>query len=146
MLHILALIFIGALIWVTILSIPLFLVGGLRWDDIRSLLLHYAYRSFTYEGDVIPGVRPARGTRLLIQLLSPDDDARKALVTTAISIAEQRTRPRASKARLRLPRLPMRTGMGQASGSSRALQQARWFTAPVLGARFRCASVPGRAW
>jgi len=53
-LHILALILIGGLIWISILSLPLFLAGGLRWDDIRSLLLHYAYRSFTFEGDVIP--------------------------------------------------------------------------------------------
>ena len=76
MLHILALVFVGALIWIAILSIPLVLVGGLRWDDVRSLLLHYAYKSFTFEGDVIPGVRPFLGTRLVIRAFSREDDAR----------------------------------------------------------------------
>ena len=132
-LHILALILIGGLIWISILSLPLFLAGGLRWDDIRSLLLHYAYRSFTFEGDVIPGVRPSLGRRLVIQAISPEDDARRALMTKAIAIAEQRRR-RSGKVRLRLR---MSARMGQGSGMSLALQQTRWFTAPVLGARFR---------
>jgi hypothetical protein len=145
-LHILALIVIGAVIWITILSLPLFLVGGMRGDDLRSLLLHYAYKSFTFEGDVIPGVRPFLGTRLVIRALSREDDARRALVTKAITIAEQRRRPRSGKARLQLR---MSTRMGQGSAISLALQDARWFTCPVLGARFRerCASnALGRAW
>jgi hypothetical protein len=144
-LHLLALIFIGALIWVSILSLPLFLVGGLRWDDIRSLLLHYAYKSFTFEGDVIPGVRPSLGTRLVIQVLSREDDARRALIAKAIAIAEQRRRPRSGKGPLRR----ISTRVGQSSAASLALQQARWFTAPVLGARLRARSAsdaPGRAW
>jgi hypothetical protein len=132
LLHILALVFIGALIWISILSIPLFLVGGLRWDDMRSLLLHYAYKSFTFDGDVIPGVRPSLGTRLVIQVLSREDDARRALVGEAIAIAEQR-RPRSGKLR---PRLRMNIRIGHRSMSS-ALVQARWFANPVLGARFR---------
>jgi hypothetical protein len=145
-LHLLALIVLGALIWVTIFSLPLFLVGGLRWDDLRSLLLHYAYKSFTFEGDVIPGVRPFVGTRLVIRVLSREDDARRALVTKAITIAEQRRGPRNGKLRLLL-----RTGtrVGQASAMSVALREARWFTSPVLGARLRvrCASdALGRAW
>src|SRR5262245_30573159 len=146
-LHILALVFIGALIWVSILSIPLFLVGGLRWEDIRSLLLHYAYGSFIFEADVIPGVRPSLGTRLVICTFSREDDARRALVTRAIAIAEQRKPPRGRKVRLLL--LRMSAGMGQSWAASRALQQSRWFTAPVTGARFRarCAGgAPERAW
>ena len=146
MLHILALVFVGALIWIVILSIPLVLVGGLRWDDVRSLLLHYAYKSFTFEGDVIPGVRPFLGTRLVIRALSREDDARRALVAEAIVIAEQRRRPRGGKVRLRLR---MRARLGEGSAMSLALDQARWFTAPVLGARFRArcaAGAAGRAW
>jgi hypothetical protein len=115
-LHLLALLVIGALIWITILSIPLVLFGGLRWDDLRSLFLHYAYKSFTFEGDVIPGVRPLVGTRLVIRVLAREDDARRALVTKAIVIAGERRRPR--------------------SGTI-VLQDARWFSAPVLGAQFR---------
>jgi hypothetical protein len=96
-LHLLALVFIGALIWITILTIPLILVGGLRWNDLRSLLLHYAYKSFTYDGDVIPGVRPLLGTRLVIRVPSHEDDARRALVAKAITIADERRRPRSRK-------------------------------------------------
>lgn len=124
MLHILALVFIGALIWLAILSIPLFLVGGMRWDDLRSLLLHYAYKSFTFEGDVIPGVRPGHGTRLVIWAVSRDDDARKELVTKAIGIADERRRPRSNS-----------------SAMSRALREARWFAAPPLGAQVRARAI-----
>jgi hypothetical protein len=141
-LHILALAVIGALIWVSILTIPLVVFGGLRWDDVRSLLLHYAYKSFTFEGDVIPGVRPILGTRLVIRVLSREDDARKALVTKAMTIADERRRTRSGKARLS-------TRIGQASGMSLALQEARWFACPTLGARCRarCASdALGPAW
>jgi hypothetical protein len=144
-LHLLALVFIGALIWITILSIPLFLVGGLRWNDLRSLLLHYAYKSFTYEGDVIPGVRPFWGTQLVIRALSHEDDARRALVTKAIAIADERRRPRSGKVRVWLR--SARTGEG--SAMSLALRQARWFSAPVLGAQFRApgpSDSPGCAW
>jgi len=54
--------------------------GGLRWDDIRDLLLQLAYRSFTFEGDRIPGLRPGRWARLTIRFLSEPDDGRLALV------------------------------------------------------------------
>lgn len=139
MLHLLALIVIGALIWVSILSLPLILLGGLRWDDVRSLLLHYAYKSFTYEGDVIPGVRPFIGTRLVIRVLSPKDDARRALVATAIAIADERRRPRSEVGLL----FRISTRLGSASAKSLALEQARWFASPVLGARFRARSASG---
>ena len=112
---------------------------------MRSLLLHYAYKSFTFEGDVIPGVRPFLGTRLVIRALSRENDARRALVAEAIVIAEQRRRPRGGKVRLRL----RMTAADEGSAMSLALDQARWFTAPVLGARFRArcaAGAGGRAW
>lgn len=142
MLHLLALVFIGAAIWITILSIPLFLLGGMRWEDLRSLLVHYAYKSFTFEGDVIPGVRPSLGARLVIGALSREDDARRALVTRAIAIADERRRPRSGKIRLS-------TRIAQGWAMSLALEQARWFTSPPLGARFRprsASAAPGRAW
>jgi hypothetical protein len=133
-LYLLALIIIGGVVWFTLHALPLFLLGGLDWDDLRSVLLHHAYRSFTFEGDVIPGVRPSLGTRLVIRALSPEDEARRALVTKAMGATEQRRRPRSGRVRLLL-RLSAR--LGQSSGMSRALVQARWFTAPPLGAQFR---------
>jgi hypothetical protein len=33
----------------------MYLVAGWRWSELRDLLLHDAYRSFTIEGDRIPG-------------------------------------------------------------------------------------------
>jgi hypothetical protein len=146
MLHLLALVVIGAVIWLTILSVPLVLFGGTRWDDLRSLLLHYAHKSFTFEGDVIPGVRPFLGTRLVIRALSRENDARRVLVTKAMATAEQRRRPLSGKVRLRLR---INTRMDDGSAMSFALEQARWFTCPVLGARFRprtASAAPGSAW
>jgi hypothetical protein len=145
-LHLLALAFIGAVIWVTLHALPLFLVGGMGWDDLRSVLLHRAYRSFTFEGDVIPGVRPSLGTRLVILTLSREDDARRALVMKAMAASERRSKPLSGKVR---PLLRMSTRMGQGAEMSRALEQARWFTAPPLGAQYRARSVAGargRAW
>lgn len=145
MLNLLEPIVIGALIWIAILSLPLFLVGGLDWDDLRSLVLHYAYRSFTFEGDVIPGVRPSLGARFVIWAVSPEYEARRALVAKALA-AEERKRPRSGK--VRLP-LRMSTRTGQASAMSRALRQARWFVRPPLGVQFRARSAwgaPGRTW
>jgi hypothetical protein len=146
MLHLLALAFIGAVILVTLHALPLFLVGGMDWDDLRSVLLYHAYRSFTFEGDVIPGVRPSLGTRLLILTLSREDDARRALVMKAMASSVRRRRPLTGKVRLLL-RMSTRTGQGAAM--SHALERARWFTAPPLGAQFRARSVAGsrgRAW
>jgi hypothetical protein len=133
-LYLLALIFIGGVVWVTLHVLPLIVLRGLDWDDVRSVLLHYAYRSFTFEGDVIPGVRPSLGTRLVILVLSRQDEARRELVAKALAATEQQRRA------------PSR--MGRGSAMSRALVEARWFAAPPLGAQLRARSVAGagRTW
>jgi hypothetical protein len=145
-LHLFALILIGAVIWVVLHALPLFLIGGLGWDDLRSVLLHRAYGSFTYEGDVIPGVRPSLATRLVVLALSPKDDARRAMVVKATAASEQRRKPTVGKVPVLLR---MCTGMGQGAEMPRALVQARWFAAPPLGAQLRARSVAcarERAW
>lgn len=136
MLYLLALIVIGALIWITLHALPLFLIGGLDWDDLRSVILHRAYTSFTFEGDVIPGVRPSLGARFVIRALSPEHEARRALVAKAMATTEQRRRPRSETVRV-LRR------MGRGSATSRAVVHARWFSAPPLGGQFRARTAPG---
>jgi hypothetical protein len=138
LLHLLALILIGAVIWVVLHALPLFLIGGMGWDDLRSVLLHRAYGSFTYEGDVIPGVRPSLPTRLFVLSLSPEDDARRALVMKAMAAPHQRSTPLVGKVRFLLRILAW---AGRGAETSRALAQARWFAAPPLGAQFRARSI-----
>jgi hypothetical protein len=121
-LHLLLLLGLFVLIWVVLAFLLIGIIGGAGWDDLRSLLLYRAYSSFTFGGDVIPGMRPGRRTRLVIRAVSREDDARRALVTQAIATAEQRRRPRSGAVRLRLRM--MRTRMGQASSMSLALRQA----------------------
>lgn len=128
MLYLLALLFIGGVIWFALHALPLFFIGGLDWDDLRSGILYHAYRSFTFEGDVIPGVRPSRLARLVIRTLSPEHEARRALVAKAMAATERR-RPRRI--------LGMRARLGEALAMSRAVEQARWFTTRPLGAQFR---------
>jgi hypothetical protein len=145
-LHLLALILIGAVIWVVLHALPLFFIGGMDWDDLRSVLLYRAYGSFTFEGDVILGVRPSLGTRLVVQALSGEDDARRALVIKAMAASERRSRSLVGKVRLLLR---MCTATGQGAEISRALVQARWFAAPPLGAQLRSRSgacARERAW
>jgi hypothetical protein len=145
-LHLLALVLIGAVVWVALHALPLFLIGGMDRDDLRRVLLHRAYGSFTFEGDVIPGVRPSLATRLLVLALSPEDDARRALVTKAMVASERRSRPFVGAVRL-LPR--QCTDAGKGVEMSRRLSQARWFAAPPLGAHFRARSLAyarERAW
>src|SRR3954454_7219478 len=55
-------------------------VAGLRWSDIRGVLLHDAYRSFTYEGERLPGAAPGIVARFVIRTLSEPDDGRLQLV------------------------------------------------------------------
>jgi hypothetical protein len=55
-------------------------VAGWRVSDARDLLLNRAYESFTHDGVVIPGMTPGRGARLVIRLLSDEDDARLRLL------------------------------------------------------------------
>ena len=80
MIHLLALLVSFALIGLGLMIGVMVLVGGLRWDDVRDLLLHDAYRSFTFEGDRIPGLRPGFWARLTIRALSDPDDGRLLLV------------------------------------------------------------------
>ena len=132
-LYLLALVFIGAVTWVTLHALPLFLVGGMGWDDLRSVLLHRAYRSFTFEGDVIPGVRPSLWTRLVIRTLSREDDARETLVMKAMTASRPRRRPLIVE--VRVPRRRS-SAAGQGCAMSRALVQARWFASPPWALRF----------
>src|SRR5437660_5813017 len=99
------------------------------WDDLRSVLLHRAYGSFTFEGEVIPGVRPSLGTRLVVQMLSPEDDARQALVKKAMATAKPRSRHLVRPLRMLLH---ICSSTGQGAEMSRALVRARWFAAPPL--------------
>ena len=80
MIHLFALLMVFALIGLALMIGLMVLVGGLRWDDVRDLVLHDAYRSFTFEGDRIPGLRPGFFARLAIRCLSDPDDGRLVLV------------------------------------------------------------------
>ena len=82
MLHLLALVAAGGL-FVLALVLGLMHVAGWRLSDARDLVLNRAYESFTYEGVVIPGLTPGRGARLVIRLLSAEDDARRRLLASA---------------------------------------------------------------
>ena len=65
------------------------LLGGWDWDDMRSVLLHRAWNSFTYEGELIPGKRPGLVPQLVIKALSREDEARKSLVAVAMGAADE---------------------------------------------------------
>ena len=140
MLYLLALALVGAVIWVTLHALPLFLVGGMGWDDLRSVLLHRAYKSFTFEGDVIPGVQPSATTRFVIRTFSHEDDARQLLVIKAMTGSEPQRRPLSGTVHL-LRRMSARTRQGAEMSS--ALRQARWFAAPPRGAQVRARAVVG---
>jgi hypothetical protein len=71
---------IDAVIGFLFLFAVVYLVAGWRWSELRDLLLHDAYRSFTIEGDCIPGVAPGVSARLMIRWLSDPDDRRLVLV------------------------------------------------------------------
>jgi hypothetical protein len=64
--------------------VPWIIMAGIGADEVRNRLLCEWYRTFTYEGDVIPGVRPSRMTRLLIRAFSHEDDQRQELVVRAM--------------------------------------------------------------
>jgi hypothetical protein len=74
------LILIDALVGFAVLFGVMYLVAGWRWSDLRDVLLHDAYRSFTFEGDRIPGRAPGLAARTAIRWLSDPDDRRLALV------------------------------------------------------------------
>jgi hypothetical protein len=91
-LHLLALPVMYGLTWVLFVFILFILLGGWDLDDMRSVLLHRAWISFTHEGELIPGRRPSLVNRLVIRALSREDDARKALVSVAMGAADQSNR------------------------------------------------------
>ncbi len=80
MLRLLQLLAIDALVGFGFLFGVMVVVGGFRWSDVRDVLLHDAYRSFTFEGERIPGAAPGPLARLIIRSLSDPDDARLRLV------------------------------------------------------------------
>ena len=79
MLHLLVLVALGG-VFVLALVLALMHVAGWRVSDGRDIVLNRAYESFTHDGIVIPGVEPGRGARLVIRLLSDEDDARRRLL------------------------------------------------------------------
>ena len=78
--HLLQILSLDVLIGFAMLFGVMVIVGGLRWDDIRDVVLHDAYKSFTFEGDRIPGLAPGPVARTLIRLFSDPDDRRLLLV------------------------------------------------------------------
>ena len=79
MLYLLGLVALGG-VFVLLLVLALMHVAGWRVSDARDVVLNRAYESFTHDGIVIPGVEPGRGARLVIRLLSDEDDARLRLL------------------------------------------------------------------
>jgi hypothetical protein len=80
-LHLLGLLALGGL-FVLGLVLGLMYVSGWRLSDGRDVILNRAYESFTHEGIVIPGMRPGRGAKLVIRLLSDEEDARRRLLAS----------------------------------------------------------------
>lgn len=58
----------------------LYVVTGWRLGDLRDVVLHDAYYTFTFEGQLIPGAKPGFFARTAIRLLSDDDDGRLDMV------------------------------------------------------------------
>jgi hypothetical protein len=78
--HLTQILFVDVVIGFAFLFGVMVIVGGLRWDDIRDVVLHDAYKSFTFEGDRIPGLAPGPLARTLIRLFSDPDDRRLRLL------------------------------------------------------------------
>lgn len=83
------LIAIYALIGFAFLFGVMYVVAGWRWSDLRDILLHDAYRSFTSEGERIPGLAPGLGARVVIRWLSEPGD-RRLLFVPEIELRAQR--------------------------------------------------------
>lgn len=81
MLYLLGLVALGGM-FVLGLVLALMHVAGWRPSDARDVLLNRAYETFMHDGTVIPGVEPGRGARLLIRLLSDEDDTRLQLLAS----------------------------------------------------------------
>ena len=78
----------SALVWAVAILAFLAIIAGLGWHELRSGLVHYAYKSFTHDGIVIQGAQPHLGARLVIRVLSPKDDERRQLVVDALPPTE----------------------------------------------------------
>ena len=84
----------SALVWAVAILAFLAIIAGLGWHELRSGLVHYAYKSFTHDGIVIAGARPHRGARVVIRLFAPKDDERRQLVLDALAPTETAEAPR----------------------------------------------------
>jgi hypothetical protein len=82
-----------ALAWAVAALAFLYVFTDLGWDQLRNVLLQYAYKSFTHDGIAIPGMRPHLLAQLLIRILSPSDDERKQLLGHVLA-TEERDQPR----------------------------------------------------
>jgi hypothetical protein len=85
MLHLLLLAWIGGFYILAMVVVMMVTVGGWRVSELRQLVLNDAYRSFTFDGDLIAGARPSLFARATIRLLSNRDDPR--LETLALATA-----------------------------------------------------------
>jgi hypothetical protein len=85
----------AAAIWFVAALVFLRILTRLGWSELRDSLLQRAYKSFTFDGTVIPGMRPHLGARLVIRVLSPEDDERRQLVVT--TLAPEQSEPQLSE-------------------------------------------------
>src|SRR4051812_11310182 len=63
-------------------------MSGLGFEELRGAVVNRAYKSFTHEGLAIPGVQPHPGARLVIRLLTRNDDERRQLMIRALAEEE----------------------------------------------------------
>jgi hypothetical protein len=91
--HLLLLVALDAVIGLSFIFGVMYVVAGWRWSDLRDVLLHDAYRSFTFEGDRIPGLGPGIAARLTIRWLSDPDDRRLLLAPEVRIASRHRTVP-----------------------------------------------------
>ena len=91
--HLLLLIALDAVVGLLFIFGVMYLIAGWRLSDLRDVLLHDAYRSFTFEGDRIPGLGPGIAARLTIQWLSDRDDRRLLLAPEVRIGSRHRTVP-----------------------------------------------------
>ena|SRR5690349_9264612 len=91
--HVLLLIGLDAVIGLSLIFGVMYFVAGWRLSELRDVLLHDAYRSFTFEGDRIPGLGPGFAARLTIRWLSDPDDRRLLLAPEVRTAPRYRTVP-----------------------------------------------------
>jgi hypothetical protein len=79
---------LAALVFAVAALAFLYVACALGWNELRSALLHRAYKSFTFDGVLLLGVRPHLVARLVIRSLSTEDDERKPLLLEALATEE----------------------------------------------------------